>query len=73
MDDINDTTLLTEFTLIWIESIHDAAGMWLGIGSEIEVLALLELRVELAIRANRVCALSFEHLSAIRDVEIHSV
>jgi len=42
---------------IWIESVHHAAGMLLGFGSEIEVLAPEELRRELAMRASRVCAL----------------
>jgi predicted DNA-binding transcriptional regulator YafY len=42
---------------IWIESAHHAAGLLLGFGSEIEVLAPVELRLELAMRASRVCAL----------------
>lgn len=42
---------------IWIEGVHHAAGMLLGFGSEIEVLAPEELRLELAMRASRVCAL----------------
>ncbi len=50
--------------MIWIESIHHAAGMLLGFGSEIEVLAPLELRIELATRANRVCALYRSNISA---------
>lgn len=42
---------------IWIESIGHAAGMLLGLGSEIEVLAPKGLRLELAKRATQVCTL----------------
>jgi predicted DNA-binding transcriptional regulator YafY len=42
---------------IWIENVHHAAGMLLGFGGEIEVLAPERLRVELAMRARCVCAL----------------
>jgi predicted DNA-binding transcriptional regulator YafY len=42
---------------IWIESIDHAAGMLLAFGSEIEVLSPEKLRVEIAKRAGRVCAL----------------
>jgi predicted DNA-binding transcriptional regulator YafY len=42
---------------IWIESINNAAGLLLGFGADIEVIAPQELRVELARRASQVCAL----------------
>jgi predicted DNA-binding transcriptional regulator YafY len=42
---------------IWIESINHAAGMLLGFGSEIEVIAPQSLRLELSKRAAQVCAL----------------
>jgi predicted DNA-binding transcriptional regulator YafY len=42
---------------IWIESIDHAAGMLLGFGSDIEVLAPELLRFELSKRAAQVCAL----------------
>jgi predicted DNA-binding transcriptional regulator YafY len=42
---------------IWIESINHAAGLLLAFSDDIEVIAPQELRVELAQRAARVCAL----------------
>lgn len=42
---------------IWIESINHAASLLLGFSSDIEVVTPEELRVELAQRAARVCAL----------------
>jgi predicted DNA-binding transcriptional regulator YafY len=42
---------------IWIESVDHAAGMLLGFGGDIEVLAPEGLRFELAKRAGCVCAL----------------
>jgi predicted DNA-binding transcriptional regulator YafY len=42
---------------IWIESINHAAALLLAFSDDIEVIAPQELRVELAQRAARVCAL----------------